>query len=337
MLTTASLTGLILHLQRLSTEDGPGLRTTVFFKGCPLHCQWCHNPESISPRPEVQWIKNRCIGCDSCIEICDHHGLVHTADGIQRDRSVCSVCGACVEACPANAMELLGIEISVENLVAELKKDQSFFKKSGGGVTLSGGEPTLQPHFAVELVTQLKAAHLNVALDTCLLTQRQTLEALYPQIDLFLVDLKLIDPLQHERWTGAPLAPILNNLIWLADQLRQQDNPKRLWIRTPLIPGATATLENLGGISRYLADHLSDVVERWELCAFNNLCQDKYSRLDLNWHFADTALMSQSDLSQAGIWARSGGFDPQRTFVTGAARFEENETQENYGTHTLPQ
>ncbi len=108
MINTATQTGLILHLQRLSTEDGPGLCTTVFFKGCPLHCRWCHNPESIATRPEVQWLQNRCIGCDSCIAVCEQHGLTHTAEGILRDRSVCTACGACVEACPANAMEMLG-------------------------------------------------------------------------------------------------------------------------------------------------------------------------------------------------------------------------------------
>ncbi len=324
MIDTTAQTGLLLHLQRLSTEDGPGLRTTVFFKGCPLHCQWCHNPESISTQPEVQWLKNRCIGCDSCIDVCQQHGLTHTPEGIVRDRSVCTACGACVDACPTNAMELLGTLTPVDELVAELSKDRTYFEKSGGGVTLSGGEPTLQPHFTLELVKQLKTVGLNVAVDTCMLSSRKTLTDLFPMVDIFLVDMKLIDPAQHLHWTGAPLEPILANIQWLAEEMRSHSREKRLWIRTPLIPSATFTRENLGGISRYLSSHLDDVVERWELCAFNNLCRDKYSRLDLEWVFQNTLLMTHADLEQAKTWANFGGFDPQRTYVTGAARLEEN-------------
>jgi len=138
--TDLELTGTILHLQRLSTEDGPGLRTTVFFKGCPLRCAWCHNPESLLLKPEVQWIGNRCIGCNSCVEACEHNALTRTESGIERDRAVCVVCGKCVDACPSGAMEMLGEEVSVEELVKELIKDRAYFEKSGGGVTLSGGQ-----------------------------------------------------------------------------------------------------------------------------------------------------------------------------------------------------
>ena len=132
----SAVTGTILHLQRLSTEDGPGIRTTVFFKGCPLHCQWCHNPESISTRKQVQWLGTRCIGCDSCIEACEEHGLTRSADGIVRDRALCVVCGRCVEACPAGAMELLGRDVTVAELVAELIKDRAYFEKSSADTKL---------------------------------------------------------------------------------------------------------------------------------------------------------------------------------------------------------
>jgi pyruvate formate lyase activating enzyme len=319
---TDTTTGLILHLQRLSTEDGPGLRTTVFFKGCPLHCSWCHNPESISPKAEIQWLAVRCIGCNSCIEACVQNALTRSEDGILRDRALCTVCGACVEACPSGAMEILGASTHVEALADELCKDHAYFEKSGGGVTFSGGEPTLQPAFALALAQQLKARGVSLALDTCALCTRAALEELFPLIDIFLVDLKLIDPVEHQRWTGAPLEHILDNLKWLAEQIRTRALEKLLWIRTPLIPGATATQANLMGISAWLAANTGNAAARWELCAFNNLCRDKYTRLDQEWCFGATDLMTQAELDQAGAWARSGGFDPARVFVTGAAKLE---------------
>jgi pyruvate formate lyase activating enzyme len=159
--------------------------------------------------------------------------------------------------------------------------------------------------------------------DTCALCSRQTLADLLPWVDCFLVDLKLIDPEAHRRWTGAPLDVILDNLRWLAHELHEHHSEKTLWIRTPLIPVATATRENISGISAWLAANLDGTVDRWELCAFNNLCRDKYSRLDMDWTFKETSLMTQPELDQAGAWARSGGFDPQRIFVTGAAKLEE--------------
>ncbi|RPJ39773.1 MAG: glycyl-radical enzyme activating protein, partial [Chloroflexi bacterium] len=147
--------GIILHLQRLSTEDGPGIRTTVFFKGCPLRCAWCHNPESLSPRPQVQWLENRCIGCRTCLPACPRQALAMTPAGVARDRERCQVCGECAEICPANAHEMLGRSIPAALLAVELLKDRVYFEKSGGGVTLSGGEPTQQPDFALALLESL--------------------------------------------------------------------------------------------------------------------------------------------------------------------------------------
>ena len=315
---------LILHLQRLSTEDGPGIRTTIFFKGCPLQCQWCHNPESIDPQPQIHWLETRCIGCQTCIQTCPHGCLSMTPNGIIVDRDCCAGCGTCAEACPANAMELLGTQISLNDLHSELIKDNAYYDKSGGGVTASGGEPTLQPDFVAELFKKLQADGIHTALDTCGLCSRRTLETILPHTDLVLFDLKEMDTKKHQQYTGQDNQIIIQNLLFIKNYLENNDPQLKLWIRTPLIPEATANKENLTAIGLYLAQNLTGCVERWELCAFNNLCGDKYRRLDHAWLYKDIPLMSKGEVEQCEIWARESGFDPELIIATGATRVEPN-------------
>jgi pyruvate formate lyase activating enzyme len=267
-------TALILHLQRLSTEDGPGLRTTVFFKGCPLRCAWCHNPESMAPTPQVQWVETRCIDCGTCLPACPEGNLVRTARGLEMDHERCKGCGACAEACPAGALELLGTRIGLEKLAAEVLKDRAYFATSGGGVTVSGGEPTMQADFVAAFLRRMQAAGVRTALDTCGLCPPAALEDILPHTDLVLFDLKEMDGPRHRAFTGAGNRRILDNLLLIRD-FTVATQPLDLWIRTPLIPGATATPENVAGIGRFLAENLAGLVTRWELCAFNNLCRDK--------------------------------------------------------------
>jgi pyruvate formate lyase activating enzyme len=314
-------TGIILHTQRLSTEDGPGIRTTVFFKGCPLSCAWCHNPESISSKPQVQWLENHCIACHTCLEVCLDGCLSNGGEGIIIDRQRCQGCGECTKECPANAMELLGTSTSAVELLPELLKDRAYYGQSGG-VTLSGGEPTLQASFAVELLAGLKAAQVHTALDTCGLCARPVLERLYPLVDLFLFDLKLIDSTRHRQHTGQDNSIILDNLHWLTRRIAGEQNGKKLWIRTPLIPGATDDPENITAIGRFIANETGGSIARWELCAFNNLCRDKYRRLGIEWAYASSPLLTQEELDRAGATARASGINPSIVFVTGATKIQ---------------
>jgi pyruvate formate lyase activating enzyme len=317
--------GRILHLQRLSTEDGPGIRTTVFFKGCPLHCVWCHNPESISSKLQTQWFEVRCLGCQTCVQACPNGCLMMTDDGLLIDRQGCQACGTCAEACPSGALEALGKTVSVEYLVVELLKDRAYYEKSGGGVTLSGGEPTFQPEFSEELLHELKAHGISTALDTCGLCTRQTLERLLPFVDLVLFDMKLLDAALHKQYTGVSNKHILDNLSYVTAYIRHQERPIDLWIRTPLIPGTTSGEENLLSIGRYLSEHLDGVVSRWELCAFNNLCREQYKRLGLEWAYAQTPLMSAEELANCATIAKSSGIKPELVIASGATRFIEPE------------
>ena len=317
------ITGQILNLQRLSTEDGPGIRTTVFFKGCPLHCAWCHNPESISSRVQTQWFSDRCLGCLTCIAACPNGCLQMTEHGLLIDRALCQACGKCAEACPSGALEAIGRTVSVEDLLAELTKDRAYYEKSGGGVTLSGGEPTFQPDFAEALLFGLKGRGISTALDTCGLTSRQIFDRLLPLTDLVLFDLKLMDQALHQEFTGVSNRQILENLLYIRDYQRSQERPFELWVRTPLIPGATISEVNLQAVGRYLGDMLNGSVSRWELCAFNNLCRDQYKRLGVEWIFAQTPLLTAGDLAHCGQIAKDSGFRPDLIFTTGATRAAE--------------
>jgi pyruvate formate lyase activating enzyme len=336
------ITGRILHLQRLSTEDGPGIRTTVFFKGCPLHCAWCHNPESLSMQPQTQWIAVRCIGCKTCVETCPNGCLTMTTDGLVIDREHCEACGKCVEACPSGAREMLGKTVTVEEVLTELLKDHAYYEKSGGGVTLSGGEPTFQPDFAEALLRGLKENGISTALDTCGLCTPRVLDRLLPYTDLVLFDLKLLNPSAHREFTGVSNEQVLQNLNHIRDAIRSraasgrpsamplarsqrrgQERSINLWIRTPLIPGATDTDENLSAIGRYLAEQVDGTLTRWELCAFNNLCRDQYTRLGLEWVYARTPLMTREELERCEQIAKTSGLHPDLVLATGATRLVE--------------
>jgi len=316
------LSATVLHLQRTSTEDGPGLRTTVFFKGCSLACSWCHNPEAMFFKPQLVWYRSKCIGSRECVDACREHALTCAEDEILIDLARCTLCGDCVERCPSAALEMLGERWLLEDLVAEVAKDRSYFEAYGGGITVSGGEPALQAPFVAPFLQRCRALGLHTAVDTCGMCSAPALEALCSQSDLVLYDLKEIDSSKHAEFTGQPNEGILSNLLALAERMRATGRPGELWIRTPLIPGATLTDANIHGIGAFLAEHLADVVARWELCAFNNLATDKYERLGMHWKFAGTPLLTSAELAHVAAVAKHSGADPDIVSVTGPVRVE---------------
>jgi len=322
----------ILEIVRMSTEDGPGIRTTVFFKGCTLKCAWCHNPESISIHAQLCWVGSRCIGCKTCLSVCKENALTLTEAGMEIDRTRCTGCGDCAEECPGTALELMGKSWQLDDLVAEVIKDRAYFETSNGGITISGGEPTMQAGFAGKFLKTLRGKGLHTALDTCGQCSRDALDQVLPYSAMVLFDIKLIDQQTHKKFTGHDNRRILDNLLYVADYIRSHVYPAQMWIRTPMIPGATATPENISGIGKFIASHLDGVVSRWELCAFNNLCRDKYHRLDQRWAFEDESLLTQSFLDDLEDSAKQSGVDPEIVFATGATRLETTKTEEKQET-----
>ena len=307
--------GTILNIQRMSTEDGPGLRTTVFFKGCTLACKWCHNPESISFKKEHEWFSLKCIMCRTCETACPNGALTFLEEELHIDYEKCKRCMKCTILCPTNALEAKGIEYSAEELFSELIKDRAYFGEQGG-VTLSGGEALAQHEFALQLLSMLNDAGVNAAVDTCGQVEFDFIQEAYKFSPLFLYDLKLMDKDEHKKHTGAGNERILQNFADLADMIRENGGAK-LWIRTPLIPGATDSLENIIAIAQFIENTAYDVVERWELLEFNNLCVSKYNRLNKKWDFDNSKKQSKQKLDE--IKKAISGFKKisQRAYVAG--------------------
>jgi pyruvate formate lyase activating enzyme len=320
--------GTILRIQRMSTEDGPGIRSTVFFKGCPLCCLWCHNPESISRKPQVHWTGTRCIGCLTCIGACPAKAIEAAKNGMVVDRDKCTGCLACTEACPSTAMEAYGEEYDLEKLLKEVLKDRVYFEKSGGGVTLSGGEPTMQAGFGRMLLRELKEEGIHTALDTCGQCSWETLESFLPYTDLVLYDIKHMYRAMHEKYTGSGNDRILENLMILAGRMNEWGTPKALWIRTPVIPGYTADEENIRSIGSFIREKLGGAVSRWELCAFNNLCTHKYEGLGLEWGCRGFDLMAEDKMERLGEVAREAVKDVNIVRTSGATRKAEGDARE---------
>jgi len=281
---------LVFDIYRGTTHDGPGLRTTVFFKGCPLECLWCQNPEGIRLASEIWYEKNLCIGCLECLKACPRHALSATADGICIERSLCQACGKCADACPSEALSRIDQRYTVDELTAKVLRDADYFRAFNGGVTASGGEPLLQADFVGEFFRRLKENSISTALDSCGFADFSAFEKVLPFTDCVLFDVKILNSQEHQRFTGRPNERILENLRKVS-QLH-----KRLWIRTPLIPNATANEQNIRDIGRFLQQEIPDAFERWELCAFNGACESKYRKFNRAWPFSGLAPLQEAEI-----------------------------------------
>lgn len=263
------LKGLVFNIQRFSLHDGPGIRTTVFLKGCPLRCAWCHNPEGFVGRAELEYNPVKCIGCGRC-SVCPKKCHV-TADGVHTfDRTACVRCFRCVDACPAGALLQAGKLYTVDEVMKQVEADRPYYENSGGGMTLSGGEPLLQPDFSYALLAAAKEKGFNTAMETSGFAKPETIKEISPLVDLFLFDYKVTDPDDHKKYTGVDQAPILENLMTLNEEGRP------IVLRCPIIPGVNDNERHFDAVAS-LSGKLDSVI-RVDLEPYHELGGAKYAK-----------------------------------------------------------
>lgn len=289
----------VADVKRNALDDGPGIRTVIFFKGCPLACVWCQNPEMKSPDMEIAFQTETCGQCGACVEICGP-GAVDLADPLRIDRARCDLCGACIEACPNHALKLVGTEYAIEGLVELVLRDRTFFRNSGGGVTFSGGEPTRQ----MDALAALLEAFLREGIHTCLETcghfdMGLFRERVWPRLDLIYYDLKILDPGEHKRWCSVGNDKILANFEALVDAGTPEVLP-----RIPLVPGVTDRDENLGALAGYLR---SLGVRSVALLPYNPLWPAKARAVGVESAYDCTSWLSDEERER--ILAIFAGFD----------------------------
>ncbi len=282
------MVGMITDIQRFSLNDGPGIRTTVFFKGCDMRCAWCHNPETISPQRELHYHSRNCIDCFHCVEVCPVGAHGNRQGKHSFDPALCIGCGNCAEICYPGAMEMSGKSMSVQQVMEEILQDKPYYADSGGGVTLSGGEVLCQLPFAVALAKACRAEGIPVAIETNLNLPFEGMRPLLEQLDLVMCDIKLYDPGAHQKWVGADNSRVLENVKKLAEA------GVPIIVRTPLIPGATDSEENIGSIAGFLAG--AENLRYYELLNFNPLGASKYDSLSRSNPFADARPLPQEKL-----------------------------------------
>ncbi len=298
---------LIFDIKRYAINDGPGIRVVIFFKGCNLHCAWCHNPESISPRVEKMFAPSKCIRCGSCVEVCPEKAIILTVDGIVTDPALCKVHGRCAEVCPTLAIEMSGKVMSVDAIMAEIEKERLFFDQSNGGVTFSGGEPLVHIPMLRELLDECGKRNIHRAVDTAGNVSTSTLLDIAARTDLFLWDLKMMDSDLHRKWTTAPNEMILHNLTVLAE------TGAEIIIRIPLMGGINDTVDNIAQTALFISS-LAGRKKEVNLLPFHKIAQNKYMKLGRSESFElfeepdkETLTRIIAQFAEQGIKATVGG------------------------------
>ncbi len=271
-----NISGLVFNIMRFSVHDGPGIRTTVFLKGCPLQCAWCHNPESISPQPEMMLRREHCLRCGACIAACPAGAIEATPAGLVTHREKCIACGICAETCPVEARVRVGRAMNVAEVMQKVLTDRIFYDQSGGGVTFSGGEPTRQPDFLHALLTAARQEGLHTVVDTCGYAPWSVFERIAPLTGLFLFDIKIVNAEKHRQWTGVSNRRILDNLT------RLDARGCALNLRLPIIPGindSPEVIEELAALLKRLRN-----TKKLHLLPFHRGGAEKYHRLGRAFH-----------------------------------------------------
>jgi pyruvate formate lyase activating enzyme len=295
---------LIFDIKKFAIHDGVGIRTTVFFKGCPLNCWWCHNPESLNPKPELVLYENKCIGCGGCFKVCPQkaHEILPNKNRVYH-KEKCLLCGKCSGICYAEALVMQGRKVTVEELMVELRKDIPFYKNSDGGITLSGGEPMYQHVFVEALLKQCKSEGLHTIIDTCGYTSWKKFKKVLPYLDSVLYDLKHINDHKHKIYTGVSNRLILRNLYRIGDY------GLPLTIRIPIIPGINDTKENIIGAAQFLLG-VKNII-KVELLPYHNLAESKYIRLGKEYKLNDLTPPDKEDVNIIAEWISSFGLKVQ--------------------------
>ena len=303
MLEGADLKGVVFDIQTYALYDGPGIRTCVFLKGCPLRCAWCHNPESWDRHPQPAHTAERCVGCGACVDACPNQALMLLDSLPVREQARCKVCGACAKACPNKAMEIVGKQMDAEQVVDEAVRDKPFFDHSGGGVTLSGGEPTAQWEFAVEILQKLRERGVHTALETCGLFASERQEALLGLVDLFLFDLKTVDSARHKQCTGVPNELILASFAAIVSR----GGSDRIIPRIPLIPTFNDDPESIKAIVRFL--ETTGYAGQVHLMPYNDLARGKWDKIGQGDKYAQMGSLPEDKLSQIVSMLEEAGFE----------------------------
>lgn len=278
--------GTIFNIQKYSIHDGPGIRTTVFLKGCPLRCQWCSNPESQSFAIQILYDSKKCVGCQTCVHTCPHHALTYQ-EGIHFNQKACDGCLDCIKACPQEALSYEGEHQSVKKIIEICLQDKDFYEESGGGVTISGGEGMSQPDFLEAIVKGLKAEGIHTAIETTSFVDPKVFHDLAPLFDLLLLDLKHYDPIKHKEGTGVDNTPIIHNIQWAIERGLTH------LVRIPVIPGFNASHEDAKGLAK-LCQEIG--IKKVQLLPFHQFGENKYDLLKRDYSFKNKKALHPEDL-----------------------------------------